>query len=169
MRDNWDIAISRQTKRQRERTPYISLNKRGEIAMNDQAFKLIRCPYNVALVYLPLSEENHPVARTTPASGHPSSGRRGAASPPLLETGGELNPPASGRRGVLGVKFPVAQDLYFYPVRRYGRGGRMRIIRAAHALNQFGISTDHTLKFYNPPILYYRNEPMLVLNLSSLK
>ena len=49
MRDNWDIAISRQTKRQRARGPYVSLNKRGEIAMNDQAFKLIRCPYNVAL------------------------------------------------------------------------------------------------------------------------
>jgi len=126
MRDNWDIAISRQTKRQRARGPYVSLNKRGEIAMNDQAFKLIRSPYNVALVY--------------------DSGR-----------------------STIGVKFPVPQDLYFYPVRRYGRGGRMRIIRAAHALNQFGISTDHTLKFYNPPILYYRNEPMLVLNLSSLK
>ena len=138
MRDNWDIAISRQTKRQRARGPYVSLNKRGEIAMNDQAFKLIGCPYNVALLYLP----------------------------PSIISANEIVTALGGvPKGIIGVKFPVSQDLYFYPVRRYGRGGRMRIIRAAHALNQFGISTDHTLKFYNPPILYYRNEPMLVLEL----
>ena len=55
MRDNWDIAVSRQTKRDRRAlSPYVSLNKRGEIAMNDRAFKLIRSPYNVAVLYLPI-------------------------------------------------------------------------------------------------------------------
>ena len=147
MRDNWDVAISRQTKRQRQRPAYVSLNKRGEIAMNDRAFKLIRCPYNVTLLYLPPAEEDGPGQGTTAAAlGHRSF----------------------ERRGVLGVKFPVWQDADCFPVRRYGRGGRMRIVRAAYALKQFGIRVDHTLKFYDPPVVTYRNEPMILLELDRI-
>jgi hypothetical protein len=137
MRDNWNIALNRQTKRQTARPAYVSLNRRGEIAMNDKAFKMIGCPYNVAILYLPPQ---------------PSADNSSPA-------GGEL-------KGVIGVKYPVTEDRDFFPVRRYGRGGRMRIIRAAFALKQFGISIDETLKFYNPPLVYYRNQPMLLLELS---
>ena len=34
MRDNWDIAVSKQTRRQRAMPPCVSLNRCGEIAMN---------------------------------------------------------------------------------------------------------------------------------------
>ena len=101
MRDNWDVAISRQTKRQRQRPAYVSLNKRGEIAMNDRAFKLIRCPYNVTLLYLPPAEEDGPgQGGTAAASGHRTSvtGRRarGTCAPPdWIETCGEI--PAGAR------------------------------------------------------------------------
>jgi hypothetical protein len=39
--------------------------------------------------------------------------------------------------------------------RRYGRDRKMRIVRAARALKQFGISVEQTLKFYNPPVVTY--------------
>jgi hypothetical protein len=136
MRDNWDVAISRQTKRQRARPAYVSINRRGEIAMNDKAFKMIRCPYNVTILYLP-------------PHGH-------TGTLPLAD--GEL-------KGIIGVKFPIAQDPHCFAVRRYGRGGRMRIIRANSALRQFGIRIEQTLKFYNPPVVTYHNEPMLLLEL----
>ena len=41
----------------------------------------------------------------------------------------------------------------------------MHIVRARRALKQFGLSVEHTLKFYNTPIILYHNEPMLVLEL----
>jgi hypothetical protein len=41
----------------------------------------------------------------------------------------------------------------------------MHIVRANRALKQFGITIEHTLKFYNPPVTTYRNEPMLLLEL----
>jgi hypothetical protein len=59
----------------------------------------------------------------------------------------------------------VAADRHFYMARRYGRNNKMRIIRAARALKQFGLQLEHTLKFYNPPVVTYRNEPMLLLEL----
>jgi hypothetical protein len=126
MRDNWDIAISRQTRRQRARPSYVSLNRRGEIAMNDKAFKAIGCPWNVTLLY-------------------------------------------DSERRAVGVKYPVSQDGHFFPVRRYGRGRRMRIVRAARLLKQFGITIEMTLVFSPVRVEIFRQEPMLVLELNEAK
>ena len=105
-----------------ERPAYVSLNKRGEIALNDRAFAAIMRPASVTLLYDP---QTH----------------------------------------TIGVKFPVTADSNFYMARRYGRERKMRIIRANRALKQFGIRVEHTLKFHNPPVISYRNEPMLLLEL----
>ena len=124
MRDNWDIALTRQTRRQRAGAPYVSLNRRGEIAMNDKAFKMIRCPYNVTLLY-------------------------------------------DRERRAIGVKCPVMWDEHFFRVRRYGRGRRIRVVRAARLLKQFGITIERTLIFSPVRAELFRDEPMLVLELTT--
>ena len=123
MPDNWEIAIERPRGKGRWiRGPYVSLNRRGEIAMNARAFELIGKPASVALFY-------------------------------------------DRERRAIGVKFPVAADRNFYPVRRYGRGRKMRIVRAARMMKQFGIEIERTLAFENVPVVIYRDSPMLVLEL----
>ena len=67
--------------------------------------------------------------------------------------------------GFVGVKFPVWQDSDCFRVRRYGRGRKMRIVRASRLLKQFGLQLEHTLRFHNAPVVTYRNEPMLLLEL----
>jgi hypothetical protein len=123
MNTDWQMARGWHLKGRAERPAYVSLNRRGEIALNDRAFTTIGRPASVTLLYDPKTH-------------------------------------------TIGVKFPVAADRNFYMVRRYGRERKMRIVRANHALKQFGIRVDHTLKFYNPPVVTYRNEPMLLLDLS---
>ena len=122
MNSSWQIARGDRRKGRAERPAYVSINKRGEIAMNDRAFAAIMRPASVTLLY-------DPEAR------------------------------------LIGVKYPVSADRHFYMARRYGRNNKMRIIRAARALKQFGLQLEHTLKFYNPPVITYRNEPMLLLEL----
>jgi hypothetical protein len=140
MPDNWEIAEGRAVKVQMEWAPYVSLNKRGEIAMNDAAWGAIGRPWNVTLLYRP---------PTTPASGHPSSGRRGA----------------------IGIKFPVFEDSGYefepFPVRMYGRGRRMRIVRAMRMLKQYRIEVTETLQFVDPEIEKYDGEKMIVLELAN--
>ena len=101
---------------------YVSINRRGEIAMNAAAFGEIDEPASVTLMY-----------------------------------------EAKKRR--IGVKFPVSADENFFPVRRYGRGRRMRIVRAARLLKQFGIEIERTLIFADAETVMFRGSPMLVLDL----
>lgn len=68
-------------------------------------------------------------------------------------------------RRIIGVKYPVPLDRYFFPVRRYGRNGHMRIVRAQRLLKQFGIKIERTLSFHEAQIILHHNEPMLVLEL----
>jgi len=122
MRDGWEITKERPRATRPGPRVYVSLNKRGEIAMNAEAFRRIKRPASVALLYDP-----------------------------------------NQRR--IGVKFPVAMDRNFFPVRPYGRNRRMRIVRAARMLKQFGIKIEHTLIFKNSETQNLNGEPMLVLKL----
>ena len=65
----------------------------------------------------------------------------------------------------IGVKCPVAADENFFRVRRYGRGRRMRIVRAGRLLKQFGVEIGRTLIFANAETVTFRGSPMLVLPL----
>ena len=126
MDEGWEIVRGRPRRRnypRRAERLYVSLNRRGEIAMNDAAWAAIGRPYNVAL----------------------------------------LVSFASGR---IGVKFPVARDMNFFPVRRYGRGGRNRVVRAARLLRQFGWTVEETLVFRDVRVERFEGEKMLVLAVS---
>ncbi len=65
----------------------------------------------------------------------------------------------------IGVKFPVPLDQNFFPVRPYGRDRRMRIVRAARLLKQFGIKVERTLIYKNVETENLNGNPMLVLKL----
>lgn len=66
----------------------------------------------------------------------------------------------------IGVKYPMPGDRSFFRVRNYGRGGKMRIVRALWLLRQFGIKVDETLVFCNAPVVMHcDDQPMLVLGL----
>lgn len=155
MQDNWQIAVNEQPRRWKTERIYVSLNKRGEIVLNERAFREIGRPATVTLLYLP---------PPTTASSSTTSSADAAATPP--HAAGEPEPPSSGRKGAIGVKFPVAVDRHFFPARRYGRGRRMRIVRAAKMLKQFGIEVTRTLVFPHVHVRKFRNEPMLVLELN---
>lgn len=62
-------------------------------------------------------------------------------------------------------KIPVALDQNFFPVRRYGRDRKMRIIRAKRLLKQFDLQIDHTLIFKNAEALMLNGCRMLVFDL----
>lgn len=68
---------------------------------------------------------------------------------------------------LVGVKHPDPRDGQFFPVRRYGRGGRSRIIRAAKLLKQFGIEVEQTVVFSEPETAIFKGLPMLILKLGS--
>ncbi len=68
-------------------------------------------------------------------------------------------------RRCVAVKSPVREDANFFRVKRYGRGRRMRIVRAARMLKQFGIEVERTLVFCNTQLDEYRGSPMLLLPL----
>ena len=121
-RGGWVIAKQRERKEPRAPRVYVSINKRGEIAMNAEAFYEIDEPANVALLY-------------------------------------------DERQRRIAIKRPVTQDEHFFPVRRYGRGRKMRIVRAARMLKQFDIKVDRTLIFIEPEYDELDDQPMLVLNL----
>ncbi len=53
IQDDWQTAKRRRRKERPAGRVYVSLNKRGEIAMNARAFKLIREPANITLMYDP--------------------------------------------------------------------------------------------------------------------
>jgi len=44
-------------------------------------------------------------------------------------------------------------------------GGRMRVIRTGRLLKQFDIKIEQTLMFYDPKVVAFNGEPMLVLEL----
>ena len=69
------------------------------------------------------------------------------------------------RRGAIGIKYPVTADGNFFPARRYGRGRRLRIVRAARAMKQFGIEVEETIRFENVRLASVYGEPTLVLDL----
>ena len=122
MYDGWEVARQRQRMWEKAPRSYVSINKRGEIAMNAEAFRRIMRPASVTLLY-----------------------------------------DAKHRR--IGVKFPIAIDSNFFPVRSYGRGRRMRIVRAARMFKQFGIKIDRTLIYKNAETQNLDGHPMLVLDL----
>jgi hypothetical protein len=105
---------------------YVSLNRRGEIAMNAEAFKRIGQPASVTLLY-------------------------------------------DANRRTIGVKYPVAMDRHFFPARGYGRGRRMRIVRAARLLKQFGIEVERTLVFADVGTATFDEARMLVLDLDNAR
>ncbi len=121
---NWKIATERPERMNRRRRvgPYVSINKRGEIAMNAEAFRQIKAPANVTL---------------------------------LCDPG----------RGLIGIKFPVPRDQNFFPARPYGRGRKMKIVRAARMLKQFGLTIDQTIICKNPELRSLDDQPMLVISL----
>ena len=126
MRDGWQIAKKPLWKVRPERSPYVSLNKRGEIAINPAAWGEMGETYNVTVLY-----------------------------------------DAAKRR--IGVKFPVAGDDHFFAVCRYGRGRKLRVVRAARLLKQFGIEIDKTLVFVSPEFVRFDGVPMIVLELDQAR
>ncbi len=123
MSAGWQIAEQRHRRVARDvHRAYASINKRGEIAMNAEAFRRINSPASVTLLY-----------------------------------------DADSR--CIGIKCPVAQDRNFFPVRRYGRDRKMRIVRAARMFKQFGITVERTLVYKTPETRYLNEQPMLVLRL----
>ena len=70
---------------------------------------------------------------------------------------------AESRRIAIGWTKPVDHSLQTFFVRRHGRGGRSRIIRAGRFLKQFGINIIETIVFRDLKV-----EPgqMLVLDLT---
>ena len=126
MSDSWQIVRQRSRKSRVQGRIYVSLNRRGEIAMNAEAFKRIGEPASVTLLY-------------------------------------------DEKTRVIGVKFPVVMDRHFFPARRYGRGRRMRIVRAARMLKQLGIEVAATLVFPNVEVRAFGKEPMLVLGLNTAR
>jgi hypothetical protein len=125
MHDGWEMVESRKTREKKAARVYVSLNKRGEIAMNAEAFRRINEPANVTLLYYE-------------------------------------------KERCVGVKYPRAADGNFFPVRRYGRGRKMRIVRARRMLEQFGIKLERTLVFSNVQTQLWGRDPMLVLELGTL-
>jgi hypothetical protein len=76
-------------------------------------------------------------------------------------------PPENGHTcaagsGAIAVKHPVAGDDHFFRVRKFGRGGKLRVVRARRLLKQFGIKIERTLVF-DVSFEQYRSVPMLVL------
>ena len=124
--DSWQIARQRPGRKIKQRRIYVSLNRRGEIALNERAFREIGQPASVTLLY-------------------------------------------DVKTRTIGIKYPVVMDRHFFPARRYGRGRRMRIVRAARMLKQFGIEVDATLVFPNVEVKAYGREPMLVFSLEDGK
>jgi hypothetical protein len=122
MHDGWEVCLEKPPGRRRRRRVYASINKRGEIAMNEEAFRRIRQPANVTLLYWPAER-------------------------------------------LIGVKFPVMMDRNHFPVRRYGRDRKMRIVRGARLLKQFDITLEKTLKFVEPELWTLGGVPLLVLPL----
>lgn len=53
----------------------------------------------------------------------------------------------AGRR--LAVKFPVAWDRHFFPVRRCGRNKKTLVVRAARMLKQFNMTVPETILLWN--------------------
>ena len=68
-----------------------------------------------------------------------------------------------------GIKYPVARDRNFFPVRRHGRARRTLIVRAARMLKQFGIEVERTVVFENVAVERLNGDPMLVLEMEKNK
>ena len=122
--DMWKIVEQRRRKERAGRRIYVSLNGRGEIAMNPEAFWQIDEPVNVTLLY-------------------------------------------DVKRRMIGVKVSVTADGDFFRVRRYGRGGRMRIVRAGRLLKQFGLTVERTLVFTGIEFTDYKGAAMMLLSLDA--
>jgi hypothetical protein len=104
----------------REVPPYVSINPRGEIALNSAAHRLMGGVNYVSLHY----------------------------------------DPETNRIGIKELSF----DEHIFDLRKYGRRGRMKVVRAKRLLKKFGIRIEQTLRFTK-----ITREPglMLVLDLSS--
>ena len=122
MPDGWEIAVREERTPLKARRLYVSLNRRGEIVLNEAAFAAIGRPANVTLVY-------------------------------------------DAGTGSIGIKYPVAMDRHFFPVRGYGRDRKMRIVRARQMLKQFGIEVERTIVFQNVRREVYARQPMLVVQI----
>ena len=125
MPDGWQIVNQRRRKERRAPRIYASLNRRGEIAMNAEAFKAIGRPPNVTLLY-----------------------------------------DAETKR--IGVKYPVALDRHFFPVRRMGRGRNTLVVRGARMLKQFGIEVERTYVFRDVRCVRFDGSPMLLLQMDAI-
>lgn len=74
---------------------------------------------------------------------------------------------AASRR--IGVKYPVTADGDFFAVRSYGRGRRLKIVRARRLLMQFGIEVKQTIVFDDPKVTRLNGVPMIVLELDKAR
>jgi hypothetical protein len=124
MQEDWEICEKKRRKRRRAPRVYVSVNRRGEIALNPEAFKRIGSPASVALLY-------------------------------------------NAKQRVIGVKYPVREDLHFFLARRYGRDRKMRVVRAGQLLKQFDIGIEKTLAYANPETISHNGNPMLLLPLDA--
>ena len=70
---------------------------------------------------------------------------------------------------MIGLKYPVTEDRDWFPVKRYGRGRKMRIVRAMRLLQQFEIEVTQTLRFVNPEVVSFQGQKMLVLQMPGAK
>ena len=66
----------------------------------------------------------------------------------------------------IGIRGATQQDHgeHIFGARPYGRGGRMRVLRARRFLRKFGVRVEQTLRFTK---FTRESGPMLVLDLSS--
>ena len=122
MKSGWQICEERRAKPKRPPRVYVSLNRRGEIAMNAAAFSLIKKPASVTLMF-----------------------------------------DEAGRR--IGVKYPVPKDRNFFKVRKYGRDGKMSVVRAGRVLKERGVEIERLIVFKEPKIELINGDPMIVLEL----
>ena len=67
----------------------------------------------------------------------------------------------------IAIKFPVREDRFFFKVRRCGRGGKGRIVRAGRMMKQFGIEVVKTVVFQDVRIETIREHNALILDAGS--
>ena len=101
---------------------YVSLNKRGEIAINPAAWGALEKAVRVTLYYDKQTRQ-------------------------------------------IGVKAQGFGERQWFPARAYGRGGRLRVVRAMRLLKQFGVVVETTLVFEDVKVTMMGKDPMLVLEM----
>ena len=66
----------------------------------------------------------------------------------------------------IGVKYPVPKDRNFFKVRKYGRDGKMSVVRVRRVLKERGVEIEGLIVFKEPKIELINGDPMIVLELN---